>query len=181
MSPAAIFPPSAPSVPLAPPVATSLLVIGAGNLLLGDEGAGIHALRALAASDLPPGVRLLDGGTGGINLLSEFENAPSVVFLDATRDGQPAGTVTHLTPTEFNDLPRHLSAHDFGVRDLFAAATLLGQMPALHVFTISITAVQPMSLHLSAPVAAALPALVARVSALCADLLPPTRHSVAQC
>lgn len=169
MSPASTPDPGADRFAPHPPAA--VLVIGAGNLLLGDEGAGIHALRLLARTTLPRGVRLLDGGTGGISLLGEFEQARCVVFIDATRDGRPAGTVSHLRPERVADLPRHLSAHDFGVRDLFAAAALLEQLPLLHVFTISVEEVQPMCLELTPKVAAALPEVVRRVEALCRELI----------
>lgn len=134
-----------------------ILVIGAGNLLMGDEGVGIHVLRALERESWPAQVRLLDGGTGGINLLGELSEARSVVFVDATRDGRPAGTVMHLKPRAVAELPRCLSAHDFGVRDLFAAAAVLGQLPDLHVITISVETLRPMCLELSEPVAAAVP------------------------
>lgn len=144
----------------------SVLIIGVGNLLMGDEGVGIHALRALE-SDLPvPGADLLDGGTGGINLLEAISSVPKVIMIDATRDGQPAGTITLLRPARVVDFPRGLSAHDFGLRDLFAAAALLGQFPELHLFTISVETIHPMCLELSNPVGAAIPEVVRSVHAL---------------
>jgi hydrogenase maturation protease len=84
----------------------SVLIIGVGNLLMGDEGVGIHILRALE-TDLPvPGTDLLDGGTGGINLLEAISSVPKVIMIDATRDGQPAGTITLLRPARVVDFPQ---------------------------------------------------------------------------
>ena len=143
-----------------------ILVIGAGNLLMGDEGVGVHALRVLEERLAIPEVRLLDGGTGGINLLGELEGARWVVFIDATRDGQPEGTVSYLRPGRVADIPRGLSAHDFGVKDLFATAALLGQLPELHVFTISVETLKPMCMDLSERVASAIPAVLDRVTTL---------------
>jgi hydrogenase maturation protease len=154
---------SAPETTTVPP---AVLVIGVGNLLMGDEGVGVHCLQALEPADDESGVQYLDGGTGGINLLEAIARAPVVVMLDATRDGQAAGTITALRPAEVADIPRGLSAHDFGLRDLFAAAALLGQFPVVHLFTISVETVQPMSLELSPPVAAAMPKVAAAVQDL---------------
>lgn len=143
-----------------------VLVIGVGNILMGDEGVGIHVLRTLETEALAPGVQLLDGGTGGINLLESIARAPAVVMIDATRDGQAAGAVTLIRPACVANIPTGLSAHDFGLRDLFAAAALLGQFPEIHLFTISVETVNPMCLELSPPVAAAIPEVVNTVAAL---------------
>ncbi len=155
--------------PFAAPAPGGTLILGVGNLLMGDEGVGVHALRALEA-DPPPGVRLLDGGTGGVNLLTEIQTADRVIMIDATRDGQPAGTLIHLRPGCPGDLPRGLSAHDFGVKDLFAAAALLGDFPDIHLFTISVEDLQPMSMDLSPEVAAAVPFALGAVRALAARM-----------
>ena len=53
-----------------------LLVLGIGNLLMGDEGVGVHAIRALEKERLPAGVEMLDGGTGGFHLLSCLRRVP---------------------------------------------------------------------------------------------------------
>ena len=150
-----------------------VLVLGVGNLLMGDEGVGIHVLRRLEQKAPVPGVRLLDGGTGGVNLLVEFDGARDIVLIDATRDGRSAGTITFLQPLDVGELPRGLGAHDFGLKDLFAAAALLGQMPRIHLYTIAVEEVRPMSTELSPEVAAAVPEVVHTVRALAARLAQP--------
>jgi hydrogenase maturation protease len=140
-----------------------VLVLGVGNLLMGDEGVGIHVLRQLEREPPVPGVRLLDGGTGGVNLLTEFDGAGDIVLIDATRDGRRAGTLTFLQPEVVGDLPRGLGAHDFGLKDLFAAAALLGRLPRIHLYTIAVEEVKPMCTELSVAVAAMVPALVRAV------------------
>jgi len=150
--------------------AARVLVLGIGNVLMGDEGVGVHVLRQLEQEAVPAGVRLLDGGTGGVALLREFGPARDIVMIDATRDGRPAGTVTLLEPRVVGELPRGLGAHDFGLKDLFAAAALLGELPRLHLYTISVTEVRPMCTALSGPVAAAVPEVVLAARALAARL-----------
>ena len=143
--------------PLAATPEATVLILGIGNVLMGDEGVGVHVLRLLEQEPCAAGVRLLDGGTGGVNLLAEFDGAHSIVLIDATRDGRPAGTITYLNPQRVGDLPRGLGAHDFGLKDLIAAAALLGRLPGLHLYTISVEEVRPMCTELSPAVAAAVP------------------------
>lgn len=95
-------------------VAPGVLIIGIGNLLMGDEGVGIHGLRALEDGPPIPGTELLDGGTGGINLLEAIERAPRIIMIDATRDACPAGTVALLgRPLESSPAS---ATNDYGVR-----------------------------------------------------------------
>ncbi len=150
-----------------------LLVLGVGNLLMGDEGVGVHVLRRLEREPRSPDVRLLDGGTGGINLLLEFDGVRDIVLIDATRDGQPAGTITFLQPRCTDELPRGLGAHDFGLKDLFAVAALLDRTPALHLFTISVEEIRPMCMELSPAVAEAVPEVAESVQALVRKLSAP--------
>jgi hydrogenase maturation protease len=153
--------------------AARVLVLGVGNLLMGDEGVGVHVVRLLECGPPAAGVRLLDGGTGGINLLREFDGVRDIVLIDATRDGQAAGSITFLQPTHPDGLPCGLGAHDFGLKDLFAVSALLGQMPAIHLFTISVEVIRPMCLELSPAVAVAVPAVAHAVRMLTAKLSAP--------
>jgi hydrogenase maturation protease len=145
-----------------------LLVLGVGNLLVGDEGVGVHAIRALETEAWPAHVDLLDGGTGGFHLLASLQGYRRIILIDATRDGAPAGTVGELRPRTFADFPPALGAHDIGLHDLLRAAALLGPLPDITVITVSIEELKPMTLELSPPVAAALPEVARRVRALVA-------------
>ncbi|MEO8678094.1 MAG: hydrogenase maturation protease [Vicinamibacterales bacterium] len=138
-------------------MASPILVLGIGNVLMGDEGVGVHAIRAFEQEAWPPGVALLDGGTGGFHLLEYLQQYTSIVMIDATMDGQPAGTLTVLRPQYASDYPRSLTAHDIGLRDLIEATALLGPLPDVKLVTVSITEIRSMVLTLSADVEAALP------------------------
>ena len=156
-----------------------VLILGIGNVLMGDEGVGVHVLRLLEQEPAAAGVRLLDGGTGGVNLLAEFEGVDSVVLIDATRDGRPAGTITYLHPERVGDLPRGLGAHDFGLKDLFAAAALIGRLPGLHLYTISVETIRPMCTELSPAVAAAVPEVAFTARTHAARLAAPAGSAAA--
>jgi hydrogenase maturation protease len=143
-----------------------ILILGVGNLLVGDEGVGVHAIRALEQQVWPQHVALLDGGTGGFHLLASLQAYRRIILIDATRDGAPAGTVGELRPRVFSDFPPALGAHDIGLRDLLSAMALLGPLPEITIVTVSIEELKPMTLELSPPVAAALPEVARRVRAL---------------
>lgn len=134
-----------------------VLVLGVGNLLVGDEGVGVHAVRALQGEAWPDHVEIVDGGTGGFHLLEILQSAPRVVLIDATRDGLPPGSVSHFRARRPSDFPTALGAHDIGLKDLLASAALLGALPEIEVITISILELKPMTLELSPAVASALP------------------------
>jgi hydrogenase maturation protease len=126
-----------------------ILILGIGNILLGDEGIGIHAVRELEKKSYPPHVIFLDGGTGGFQLLSVFQQYKKIILIDATLDGREPGTVTLLEPKYAMDFPQTLSAHDIGLRDLVQSSALLGFLPEIFLVTVSITGNQPLSMDLS--------------------------------
>jgi hydrogenase maturation protease len=160
--PAAAVAPAGPARP-----GRRLLVLGVGNVLLGDEGAGVHAVQRLAQEDLPPGVSVLDGGTGGFHLLACLADHDPVILVDAALDDRPPGTVSLIEPRFLSDFPRALSAHDIGLRDLLEAAALLGPLPKIYLVTISVDPSQPMRTTLSGTVEAAMP----RAAAVVRDLV----------
>lgn len=146
------------------PSPRGVLVLGVGNLLLGDEGVGVHAVRAMEGEAWPDGVTLLDGGTGGFHLLSLFEEYSRIVLVDATMDGRPPGTVRLIRPRFASDYPRTLSAHDIGLKDLVEAAALLGLKPEVVLVVVSVkTLPEGLDAELSPEVAEALPRVAAFV------------------
>ena len=126
-----------------------ILVLGIGNVLLGDEGIGVHAIRFLEDKAYPGHVRFLDGGTGGFHLLSIFQQYKRMILIDATLDGNKPGKVSLLKPKYARDFPQTLSAHDIGLRDLVQSSALLGFLPEVYLITVSISDDQPLSMELS--------------------------------
>jgi hydrogenase maturation protease len=125
------------------------LVLGLGNVLMGDEGIGVHVVRALEKHTLPAGVECLDGGTGGFVLLEPLQNAGRIILIDAAADGNPLGTVTRTTPRFSRDYPPTLTAHDIGVKDLLDAFYIQGGGPEVVLYAITIDPQQPISMELS--------------------------------
>lgn len=163
------------------PINPEVLVLGIGNVLLGDEGVGVSVVRHLLDSGwLPPGVEVLDGGTGSMVLLGPMRAARRMILVDATLDGQTPGTVRRLEPRFASDFPPSLTAHDIGLKDLLDSFYLLGERPEVVLFTVTVEEIQDLRIGLSRPVAEAIPEVVERIHeelAITEALWEPWVHS----
>lgn len=140
-----------------------ILVLGIGNILMGDEGVGVHAINALEKTGLPDKVDLLDGGTGGFHLMEYFETYKKIIMIDATMDQQPTGTISLLKPKFASDFPKALSSHDIGLKDMIESVALLGVSPKIYLITVTIDKIQSMQLDLSPEINDSIPNVVKKV------------------
>jgi hydrogenase maturation protease len=111
--------------------ARSIAVVGIGNSLLTDDGAGIHTLERFAEGNTDDDVCCLDGGTVGLALLDRLADLDGLVALDAMILGKEPGAVTVL---QGEDMDSHLrnqrgSVHEVGLSDLVDALRLRGELP----------------------------------------------------
>jgi hydrogenase maturation protease len=74
-----------------------VVIIGCGNLLRGDDAAGPLLVRKIAELGTPPGVRLVDGGTAGIDVALEMAGADEVFIVDACTSGSGPGEIFELS------------------------------------------------------------------------------------
>ena len=140
-------------------MAERVVILGIGNLLMADDGIGVHAAQALAA-DPPPGVEVVDAGTDFLSALPFLEAADKALIIDAVQAGGTPGTIYRFSETE---LAPHTSTSAHAT-NLLAARQLLP--PGTRWPEISVLGVEPgvldYGMELSAPVAAALPRVVAQ-------------------
>lgn len=114
-----------------PPALSQVLVLGVGNILMGDDSVGVKVVSELERRYVfPEGVELLDGGTSGLELLSSIREVDCLIIVDAVKSGlEPGG----LMRAEGKDVPAvfmvKISPHQLGISDLLAAATLSGDLP----------------------------------------------------
>ena len=109
-----------------------VLLLGLGNPLMSDDGAGQAILSRLASpsSGLDGRVEFLDGGTQGLALLGTFEGRKAVVFLDAVRFGDKPGAVHILKGQEVARMGgRATTAHEGSAPQILAALQLLEEIP----------------------------------------------------
>ncbi len=124
-----------------------VLVLGLGNVLLGDDGLGTAAVARIERDFcIPEGVRLADGGTLGLSLLELIAEAEHVILVDAIRADSPAGTLVRLDGADVSDAVRdRLSPHQIGVADLLDAARLIDSYPT----TLTLLGLVPDTIDLS--------------------------------
>jgi hydrogenase maturation protease len=138
---------------------SAILIAGVGNLLLSDDGVGIHAVRELEKSPLP-GVTIVDLGTAVWHGLAFLESAGRVLIIDAARGGRPPGTVYLFDEPGSGEISSLGSIHALGLREAARLLLAEGTAPPMTVL-----GVEPASLsygmELSPPVRTALPAVLA--------------------
>lgn len=110
-----------------------VLLLGLGNPLMADDGAGQEILARLEseAAEWGSHVDFVDGGTQGLALLGKFEGRKAVVFLDAIRLGEKAGAVHLIQGKELMKMGgRATTAHEGSAPDILRALELLGDTPS---------------------------------------------------
>lgn len=143
------------------------LIIGVGNLLLSDEGVGIHAAQRLIREySLPEDVLVLDGGTLGLDLLYYLEGIENLLIIDAVLMDKQPGTLLRMVDEEVPSyMSFKMSPHHIGIPDMLFAAKLKGLYPP----NVVLWGVQPglveLGLELSEPVADQMDALLEQVLA----------------
>ncbi len=109
------------------------LILGIGNVLLRDEGAGVFAIRQLADLDMQrDDIELMDGGTLSFSLAGAIEDAERLIVIDAAQyDGEPGSTKVFIGEQmdTFIGSNRKCSVHEVSLIDLMAIALLNGQLP----------------------------------------------------
>ena len=137
------------------------LVLGLGNPLRGDDGAGCRVIEELERRELPLGVETLDGGALGLRLLDLMEGWERIILVDAAEIGRRPGEFLRFTPNDvlLVSKPDSFSFHQAGLSEALALADALGRpLPEIVIFGI-----QPQQVGwgegLSLAVETALPAL----------------------
>lgn len=134
------------------------LILGLGNLLLGDEGVGVNAARALLKPGCPEGVTVLDIGTAISDALPELALADRVIVVDTVKADQEPGSVYRLPFDDFLRPTCIASMHGFNLSRILA---LTGRKYSPEVLVLGVEPVSmDWSMELSPEVAAAIPAVL---------------------
>jgi hydrogenase maturation protease len=118
-----------------------ITLIGLGNILMRDEGVGVHAVRYIQENcAVPPELEIVDGGTSGLDLLSFIEGRDRVLFVDSVNFDREPGYIGVLTNGQIPALfGVKDSLHHMGLMDVLAAAQLLDKLPG----QMSLIGIQP--------------------------------------
>ena len=140
--------------------------MGVGNLLMGDDGIGIHAVLALRKEKLPWNVSVFDGATRAFDVLEYMEGSDKAVIIDAYKKGGAPGSIYRFSfdpADEVLDSALNLSMHDINFLDALKAGKGIYRLPA----EIVIIGIEPerleCSLGLSVELNRSLPAIIEAV------------------
>ncbi len=158
-----------------------VVVLGAGNTLMRDEGVGVFVVeRMLADYDFPPQVQVFDGGTSSMEMLEDLENLDALIIIDAVYAHQAPGEVIKLVDDDFKAFfRRKLSPHQIGLADVLASLEFMGRAPKRMV-VIGVKPVElELSMELTPQVAAQVPRLIEMVVETLAGFgVAPVRKAV---
>jgi len=145
-----------------------VLILGIGNILLKDEGVGVHVAQQLYKYDLPDNVEVTDGGTTALDILLSQESLHKLVVIDAIRAGKKPGTIVKLKIRNLKfeipvDGQSQLSLHQLDLLDAIAVAKKMDTLPE----EIVVIGVEPaeidLGLELTDKVAQSIPQVIEQV------------------
>lgn len=110
----------------------NILIFGAGNLILSDEGFGVHFVNYMAEHYLlPENVELYDGGTLGIMVTHKFEEADKVFLVDIVDAPGKPGEIHRYEKEDImlNKIPVKMSPHQIGIQEMLLISEMRGACP----------------------------------------------------
>jgi hydrogenase maturation protease len=137
-----------------------ILIMGVGNLLLSDEGVGVHVAQKMMEMDLPPHVHVVEGGTDGFGLINVIMAADRLILVDAVRGGGKPGSIYRF---DIEDCPFDAdifktSVHQISILEVINLSSLIGSTPKT-----TIIGVEPESLEMGMELSLTVEATVPRV------------------
>lgn len=109
-----------------------VLILGVGNILMGDEGAGVRAVEIIKQNYIyPDNVEIVDGGTSGIELIDFIEKKDVVIIIDAItkKDNFPGDVVLLDLNKKKNFYRNRISPHQLGISEVFQVLEIMGNVP----------------------------------------------------
>lgn len=106
------------------------LIVGVGNILLSDEGIGVHVVSFLRSKDLPPNVEVIDAGTATLDLLPLINGVSKLIVVDAVKGKGEPGSIYRFTPEDIKkEKKMATSLHQIGLLDVLEMADKIGEKP----------------------------------------------------
>jgi hydrogenase maturation protease len=143
----------------APP--RNILILGVGNLLLTDDGFGVHVINALREVPLPPNVTLVEAGIVSHHLIPDFHEADLLIFIDAVEAGDTPGSIFRFKPEDMQFMSQlKVSLHDMSLIDVLHMTALTGERPETIIIAVQPKDVRSCSMELNDEVKAAIPKVI---------------------
>jgi hydrogenase maturation protease len=135
-----------------------VLILGVGNILLTDDGFGVHFVNALQGTPLPPNVQVIEAGTVSHQLITLFREVDRLFVIDVVEAGDTPGSIFRFSPGDmaFPSGQRH-SLHEISLIDVLRMAELTGGQPETVILAVQPRDITSWSLELSDELKAAIP------------------------
>jgi hydrogenase maturation protease len=149
------------------------VILGVGNLLLSDEGVGVHVANELMKMSLPPEVTVVEGGTDGFGLLNIITDANRLIVIDAVKGDAAPGSIYRFDFGEVRHCPSGFktSVHQIGILEVLDLSELIGKTPRTTVI-----GVEPKSLEMGMELSSEIKARIPRIIELILDELKIDRE-----
>ena len=109
-----------------------------------------------------------------------IEKYEHVILVDATLDGNTPGTIRLIKPRFAKDFPPAMSTHDIGLKDMICAMQILGNIPEIDLFVVSIESIQQQGIELTPEIEAVVPAVIERIRELLQKNIETVRLSLSE-
>src|SRR4030043_219411 len=138
-----------------------IVILGVGNLLLSDEGVGVHIANELIKMDLPPEVSVVEGGTDGFRLLNVITEADRLIVIDAVKGNADPGSIYRFDIDDVRNCPSGFktSVHQIGILEVIDLSELIGKNPHTTIIGIAPKSLE-MSMELSPEVKSKTPRII---------------------
>jgi hydrogenase maturation protease len=137
------------------------VILGLGNLLLSDEGFGVHIAHSLLNMELPENVTVVEGGTDGFRLLNIITEADRLIIIDAVKGGSDPGSIYRFDINDIKNVQSGFktSVHQIGILEVIDLSGLIGKKPITTVIGIEPKSLK-MGMELSSEVQTKIPRIV---------------------
>jgi len=138
-----------------------VVILGIGNVLLTDEGIGVHVANELMKKELPSNISVVEGGTDGFRLLNVITEADRLIVIDAVKGGGKPGTIYRFNIEDVKNAPTGFktSVHQIGILEVIDLSNLIGKTPKTTIIGIEPKSLE-MSLELSPEIKEKIPKII---------------------
>ncbi len=135
-----------------------ILILGVGNLLLKDDGFGVHLVNALKENDFPENVTVLEAGTVSHQLIPLLHEVDHLIVVDVVEAGDSPGSVFRFSPDDVKfKTEQQVSLHQISLVDVLQMAALTGKRPETVIIGVQPKDTTSWSLELSDELKAVIP------------------------
>jgi hydrogenase maturation protease len=139
----------------------NITILGIGNVLLSDEGVGVHVANELFKKELPENVSVVEGGTDGFRLLNIITDADRLIVIDAVRGDSEPGAIYRFDIDDMKRCPQEFktSVHQIGILEVIDLSGLIGKTPQTTIIGIEPKSLE-MGLELSPEIREKIPRII---------------------